>query len=458
MKKIGLLAALLAPAWLPAQFQLVVVEQAVEKTVGESYRVGAIPAGDRIDTAFRLRNTGSASVSLYGLNAAGHGFSFAVLPVLPVNLAGGSFVEFAVRFEPDTAGSYSAYLNINGTRYSILFGTAAAAATLSVQNGNTEQNVAAGQMTDFGAVARGASVTRRFTLANPADESVTVATLSVSGAAFRGPADTQAPLTLKPGESVPFEVTFEPQTTGVHEGILQLERRQYALRGTGIEPVFPRPRIIAEPAAFTGGQQAKLTIRLENPSSVAGSGELSLDFTSRVTGSANDPAVLFPATGTHRIAFTVSKGEDAARFGTRFETEVQTGTTAGTLVLTARLGTHSEQAAFDVASGLVKIDLVRTTRAASGLDVEITGFDTSHSASRLAFRFIDRDGAAVAPGEIAVDAAGAFRSFFDTSAFGGLFKVHAVFPVTGNALQITAIEVDMTNTVGTTMFPRTAIP
>ena len=144
----------------------------------------------------------------------------------------------------------------------------------------------------------------------------------------------------------------------------------------------------------------------------------------------------------------------------------QTGVVGATLaqplvvrvVASDGVGVAGVNVAFDVASGLVKIDLVRTTRAASGLDVEITGFDTSHSASRLAFRFIDRDGAAVAPGEIAVDAAGAFRSFFDTSAFGGLFKVHAVFPVTGNALQITAIEVDMTNTVGTTMFPRTAIP
>jgi len=435
-----------------------VMDQAVEKPVGESYRVGTVPAGDRIDTTFRLRNTGSASILLYGLNVAGHGFSFAVLPVLPVNLAGGSFVEFAVRFEPDTAGSYSAYLNINGARYSILFGTAAAAATLSVRNGNTEQSVTGGQMIDFGAVARDTSASRRFTVANPTDQPLAIATLSVSGAAFRGPAGAQTPLTLKPGESASFDVTFEPRTSGVHEGILQLERRQYALRGTGIEPVFPKPRIIAEPATFTGGQQAKLTIRLETAASAPGSGELSLEFRSGVAGSANDPAVLFPATGTRKIAFTVSKGEDTARFGTRVETEVQTGTTAGTLILTARLGTHTEQAAFDVTPGLVKIDLLRTVRAASGLDVEITGFDTSHTASRLAFRFIDRDGAVVAPGEIAVDTAGAFRSFFETSAFGGLFKVHAVFPVTGNALQITAVEVDMTNSLGTTKFPRTAIP
>jgi len=453
----SLLIALLVPWCLAAQIKLFLVEEGIEREAGESHFVGTVTAGESIETTFRARNISSSTVLLHGLNVAGYRFSFASLPKLPLDLPVGQAVEFVVRFQPENAGSYSAYLNINGARHSILHGIATASVVLALGQGTSKTVLETGRTVDFGSIELGSKTVRRFSLSNPTDQPMPLPTLTVDGVSFRGPSGIEAPLTLKPEEEVFFEVAFEPRATGAAQGTLHLGPRQFLLSGTGLEAVFSKPQIVFAPQTLSGGQQVKVSVRLESPSQSSGGGELSMEFTASVPGKGNDPAVLFPATGKRSVEFTVSKGQDQALFGSKTETEFQTGTTAGAIVFTARLGLHSTQATVVIPPAPVAVDSVRVVRAAESLDVQVTGFDTSRSASGLSFTFYDRDGREVAPGAIHADATAAFRQYFEATDFGSIFTLHAVFPVTGNGLQIIAVEVELTNSQGATRYPRVAI-
>lgn len=453
------LVVLLLASWsLVAEMKLFVVEQGAERAVGEYYLIGTVSAEGVLDTSFRIRNSSASPDKLYGLNLAGTGFSFASLPELPIELASGAAVDFVVRFNPlDTGLSYPAYLNINGVRATVLVGTATVPATIAKLDGTSKTILASGETIDFGAVERGSQTTLRFELSNLSGQPLTVQRLAISGAAFHGPNGAAAPLTLQPAASVLFEIAFAPQAAGAEQGLVELDGRRFVLLGTGKEPDPPKPQIAVEPQTLRGAQQAKVSVKLASASRTSTSGELSMQFQAGAPGKASDPAVQFPANGQQTISFTVAEGDEVARFAGQPETEFQTGTTAGSIVFTVKLGPHTEQLTVDVPNAPVVVDTARATRTAAGIEVRTTGYDTSRSATRLTFTFFDRQERAVAPGAIQVDGTEAFRQYFLTTGFGSIFTLLAVFPVRGDASQIGAVEIELMNSLGATSTGRVPI-
>jgi hypothetical protein len=433
-----------------------VVSGTTEQLLAETYSVGTVTVGDFLDTAFRVRNPTDATLRAV-MNVAGAGFNFSSLPAWPPDVPAGGSLDFVVRFQPQTAGLYSAYLNINGVRVSILLGEAAQGITLTVVGGGGIGDLSAGDTIQFGGVPVGESVRKQFELRNPTGRALAVNTLAVAGEAFRGPVGLQAPLTLEAQQRATFEVAFEPKAAGIAAGSLQFDQRSFPLEGIGIVPDYPKPQILIEPQTLSGGQQARVSVRLESASRYTGSGELSIDLRPAV-GTGSDPAVLFLATNTPTVRFQVAEGLDAAAFGNQAAAEFQTGTTAGTLVLTARLGKHTVEQTAVIPPAAVVVDSTSVLRSASGLEVKLTGFDTSRTASRVAFTFFDRDWNVIAPGTIGVEVAPAFRQYFDTAGMGGMFLLRAVFPVTGNALKVVAVQTEFTNSHGRTLTPRVGIP
>ncbi len=347
MKKLAL-AALLTPCFIQAQMTLYVVGQGADRLVSDSYDVGTVAVNSFVETEFRVRNTGASPAWLVGLNIGGNGyFSFAVLPLLPLQLGAGASVGFAVRFFPRATGSYLVYLNVNGVRT--------------------------------------------------------------------------------------------------------------VLTGTARDPEFPRPQIIVTPGALSGGTQAKVSIRLESASKDSGSGELSMDFIPAVTAPFDDPGLLFLASGGRKVSFTVLAGQDTVQFGGSPDTEFQTGTTAGSIRFTARLGPYAEELTVTVPNSPVVLDTARLLRSSSGVEVQLAGFDTSRTACRLGFTFFDRQGRAVSPGEMQIDASKPFQDYFTVSKFGGIFTLRAVFTVHGDISQIAGVESYIVNSFGTTRTGRLTV-
>ena len=461
MRRSLLFLTALLPWPLMAQFQIFIVSSSGELPVGESYIVGTVEVGDQLDTKFRLKNTSQAPAQVEAINlgVAGPWFSFATtLPKLPANLLSGQAIDFVVRFIPDTAASYSAYLNINGVRYTVLLGYVLPAPAVMFQQGSTPVTLATGQIVDFGSTPVGTQVARQFSLINPTTQTMVIDVLLVEGDAFIGPTGVTLPVSLQPQQSVLFQILFKPMAAGTAQGSLVVGQRRFLLSGKAQDPSFPKPVILITPQNLRAGQQASVSIHLEGLPITAGSGELRIEFRPDVPSQSNDPALMFLSTASRSVTFTVSPGDSEVHFGNRTQTEFQTGSTAGTIVFTATLGQYSEQASVTIPVSPVVLDSIRALRAAQSVEVQLNGFDTARSVSRISFTFYDLQGFVVPPGTITVDASSAFTSYFQSSQFGGMFGLRAVFPVTGNVLRIGAVEIEMTNSAGSTKSPRTAFP
>ena len=179
-----------------------------------------------------------------------------------------------------------------------------------------------------------------------------------------------------------------------------------------------------------------------------GTGDLRMEFQPAVPTGPDDPAIQFVETGARAIAFSAAEGDTHGRFGEPADTILQTGTTAGTLLLTARMGATTETLSLIIPAAAVGLDSVRATRTGTGVDVSISGFDNTRTASQIAFTFFDASSAPVGAGAIRVDAGGDFRRYFESTAAGGAFQVRASFPIAGNASQVSAVEVEVTNSAG----------
>jgi len=443
-------SALLAASSALGQLQIFAIEEGVEHLVEAQFSVGTVPAGDSQETAFRIKNVGTAPVVLSTLSVAGAGFSL-VTPLQPQQIGAAASVDFTVRFQPKDAGSFSANLRADGVSV-ILRGMGLAAPALYVEEDGMRRLLTSGSTVDFGNIERGANGLRRFVLENQTSQQLKIAQMAVQGTSFRINASSAGP--LAPREWLSLEVAFEPQQTAVMTGTLQIDQRRITLRGTGVPARLPRPEIVVDLENAQSAQQGKLTVRLASPSRSSGTGQVQMEFRPSVGGGTDDPAILFTATGSRRATFQVAETDTAGHFGVQPAIDFQTGTTAGAIVFTVQLGDVTEQASIAIAPAPIGVDTTRGTRSAGGLEVRIQGFDNTHSASRLSFTFFDASGRAVNPGAIQVDGAAAFRQHFASAGVGGMFSVQAVFPVTGDAQQIREAEVEMTNSVGTTTTKR----
>ncbi|MGE5567822.1 MAG: choice-of-anchor D domain-containing protein [Rhodospirillales bacterium] len=434
-----LLALALAAFPALAQVKLYVVDGKIDRPVGAAYDFGSVEIGGTIEALFRLRNPGPAAAKLERLDAAGTGFLLLNKPQVPVTLAAGAFVEFTVRFQPVTSGGHSAPLIINNDAV-LLIGSGQPGPTVLCEGAV----LAPGGTLDFGNLEGGAAASRRYTVENRTAGPVEITRIAADGGGFRIESAPPLPLTLAPGDSISFEVVWEPPTGGLIEGTLSVNRLTFRLAGVATEPPFPRPIIRLNTTTLKSGQQARIAVRFDEPSPATGTGQLRLEFIGP-----DDPSFGFLAPASGRtVQFGVQKGKDFATFGGRADIEFQTGSTAGTIVITAVLGSHNEQATVQLAPQVIHIDSARGVRTASAIELSLGGFDNTRTAGQLAFTFRDRAGQALGSDPIRADAAAAFAHHFETANVGGLFFLRAVFPVTGAITQIDSVDVEMQNSAG----------
>src|SRR5262249_11659843 len=153
-----------------------------------------------------------------------------------------------------------------------------------------------------------------------------------------------------------------------------------------------------------------------------------------------DDGIIFLLSGSQTVPFTVNQGDTAARFGTSQSTAFQTGTTAGTIVFTVTLGQFTEAYSLTIPGAPPGISTTTAQYTSAGLDVELTGFDNTRTTSTIAFTFHDATGATLGGGPITVDGTADFGAFFASSQEGGLFALHAFFPVSaGNPDQVNSV-------------------
>ena len=449
----AILAAALLPIGAFAQLSLFQFNGTVETAVGATYDAGNAASGDTLDIRFRIKNTGSGPATVQTIAVNGTGFKLSSPPLLPSILASQAEVEFHVSFSPTGSGAYSASLALNTIVVTTLRATGIPAALLSF--GSTP--LTAGATADFGQIETGSSVAKTFTLTNPNSTPVSIGVVSVTGAGFQGPSGISAPLQLAAGGSANFQIAFGPQVGGQAKGTLTVDERTFNLTGLGLVPALPKGTIVVSSATPGSAQQAKVSIALASASKVASTGTLTMQFLP-AAGLPDDAAIQF-LSGAKRVAtVTISAGDSIAKFGTQPDLAFQTGTTAGSIVFSLTLSNSSDLYTLPIAPAIVGIDTATGDRRVNDLDVNLAGFDNTHSISQLGFTFYDTKGSVVQPGLIRVVSPPEFKQYFTANQAGGAFTMRASFPVTGDATQISGVDVQVTNSAGTANTQRVLFP
>jgi hypothetical protein len=447
--------AALFPSASFCQIQLFLFDGSNETAITNSgLSVGTVAVGNSIETDFHLRNTGATSATITTIALAGSGFTLAATPNPQYILAPGAFVGFSTNFTASVAASYSANLTINSPINSLTITLRASATPASAQavvylDGSTI-SLAAGATIGFGSIQAGSSATHTIEVDNTAGTNAVP--IKISGTAFQSPtAPSQVPI----GAAATFTITFQPPSGQAYQGTLAVDQRSFLLQGQGITPATPTASILVNSGTLvSSSEQVYVTIPLSSAAQAIATGTLTMTFQAAANGATDDPAIQFLTGSTRAAGVTILPGDTTARINGNPSIAMQTGTTAGSIVLALELGSAGSQVSIPIAPIPVNIDNSGGVVSQSELTISLSGFDNTHSVSQLVFTFYDTNDNKVSPGTIAMDATSIFQNYFKGGQYGGLFSLNAAFPVTGNITLISTAQVALTNSAGVTQTQR----
>ncbi len=192
-----------------------------------------VQVGSSLTLMDSITNVGGASVAISQATVTGPGFTFSGLNP-PLTLNPGASVTFSVVFAPPSAGSASGTITVTSNASNPTL-------TISLPGTGTVQGQVAVSPTsqDFGSVTDGTRSSQPGSLsASVANVTVTSANLNNSEFSLSG---ISFPVTIAPGQSVPFTLTFAPQTAGTANGVLSFTSNASnapteTLTGNGVAP------------------------------------------------------------------------------------------------------------------------------------------------------------------------------------------------------------------------------
>ncbi|MGA2722445.1 MAG: choice-of-anchor D domain-containing protein [Bryobacteraceae bacterium] len=418
---------------------------------------GSVQLGSSAVLHFVAVNQMAVVLTVPAISVAASDFALSGVAPSGMLLQPNQSAAFDVRFGPTAAGSRSGSLVIGSQTYALV-GTGVQL-TYEADSGAGLQPLGAGPV-DFGSVELGSSIARHFAVVNQTTVVLTAPAIAVSAGDFALMSGAvPSGQAVQPGQSADFYVQFTPTATGVRTGSLVVGGSTCTLTGTGVAPPPPPPPSLPTPGLsislpqILSDQQGAVTVTLDATSKTSGNGTLTLDF-QPASGLPDDAAIVF-ASGLRTATFNVSPGDTQGHFGDQLTALFQTGTTAGALTFTATLGGVTAQQDITILPATVGITSVQGVRSATGVEVQVTGFDNTRTAGLLTFTFFDAAGNTVAPGAITADATASFTSYFQSSGLGGVFLLTAVFPVTGDPSQVSAFQAQIADSAGTAQTART---
>lgn len=438
---------MLVRQWTGERFELPMAEGALklyvrvssdrEQATGEAFDFPQTAVGETSEVRFRVRNTGTAGVTVTRLALSGAGFSIFDEFSPPRIIAPGQAADFSVRYQPQSAGPHTARLQINDQIYE-LRGNSQAQARVEVQLGGDWVALSPYASRELGSVEQGKRLETFLRVVVPDGVPVGPNMPSISGPGFR--------LAVS---GTDYAIWFEPQTPGAHEAVLTVGSRSFPVTATALEAAPPRPVLSYRSAAMESGRQEFVSVRLtELPKSPA-TGLLRMEFIPALPDLGDDTLVVFLPARNRSASFTVAPGSLDAIFAGSPQLTLQTGSTAGTIVLRLTLGTHSEEVRISVAGAPVQMSSARATRGSNILEVTLAGIDNTRTVSKVSFRFFLTNGAAI--GEpISVDVANAFHAYYAGNPMaGGTFSLRASFLVSGPIETLDGVEASVLNKDGT---------
>ena len=192
-----------------------------------SISFGNVVVGTSQTQSVVLTNSGGSDLTITQATVNNSAFRLSGL-AYPITLGSGQTAACTVTFLPQSGGTATAALSlVFNTQTSYRHKRRASTTTASMTVPVSGLGVTAGQLLPtpsslaFGNVQVGSTQTLPETITNSGGSSLTISQASVTGAGF-GVTGTSLPLSLNPGQSTSFNLTFTPQAGGTQSGSLSI--------------------------------------------------------------------------------------------------------------------------------------------------------------------------------------------------------------------------------------------
>jgi len=256
--------------------------------------------------------------------------------------------------------------------------------------------------------------------------------LATAGTSFTLEQLPAMPFNLDPGTTMTFTIGFTPGTTGSLTATLRINTASFTLSGNGTQPAalpsyqFQAPSVTPQP-----GQQPAIGLTLAAPYPAAINGTLTLTFVSSVF--TDDPAIQF-ASGGRTTTFTIPANSTQALFNGNSSIPLQTGTTAGKIVITPSFAmqggfdmTPSSPSPLSITIPQTAPQLLSATLASpttTSFTVVLNGFSTTRALTQLDVNITPKSGVNLSATHLTIDVSTAAASWYQSSASqtaGGTF-------------------------------------
>jgi hypothetical protein len=428
---------------------------------------GATPTSSTV--IVQVKNTGAASGTISSISVQGQGFQLVTpLTTAPVVAPGGTY-SFTLSYTPTQPGTQTGTLAVGSDVFTLSGQGIGPALTFSYTSPTGTVPVGTGGAVDFTPIAVSQSEKVTFTVLNSGTSTATISNISTTSSSTPNPfAASSPPLSLAPGQSSQFEITFTPTIVGTVTGTLFIDNTQVGLLGTGTAPpALPSYTITGPNGNVPPASQDNVSLTLSNTYPVDLNGVLTLT-TSGNYGT--DSAVQF-STGSRTVDFVIPANTTSANFaGEGSQILLQTGTVAETVTLAPSFETTSgvpltpvspTTLQFTIASlAPVLENLEVTNETASSFTLVIDGYSTTRSLNSLTVTFTPNSGYSLTTSQFTLDVSGPsvlwFQSSTSESSFGGLFEITVPFtlpgpiPIGKTLIQaIASASATVTNSIGT---------
>jgi hypothetical protein len=429
--------ASLAGTGIAAQLQFQVTQGGQTTSVNP---LGTIPIPDTplsssSTISVTFTNIGNTTVSITNIGVSGTGYQLAGVPPLPLNVLAGGSATMSFTFTPTQPGTSSGGLTIGPAVFTLAGRALGPLYRYSFSLAGNVSSVSPGGTVFFPQAQVGQGSSATFSIMNSGTASGSVAGVYVGGAnsPFVLSSLPGFPLTLAPGQTVSFLITFIPAAAGGSSSVLNIDGAQFTLSGSASSPPdLPAWSITGASGTLTPLQQVSVGLSLASPYPLSVSGTLTMNVLPQ--GFSADPAIQF-STGGKTVAFTIAANSTTAVFANgATSVKLQTGSTAGSITLTPSFQT-SAGASLTAGGGTplvlnvpaaapVVVGAQIVSQTATSLTIAVTGVTNTQTLSHLDFKFTPASGYSLKTSAVSIPVSAAATAFFGSAAaqnFGGQF-------------------------------------
>jgi hypothetical protein len=421
--------------------------------------------GETSNVTVRVRNTGNTPGTVSNISVMGTGYQITDSPIVPLTLNPGDSATVVVAFNPTLSGAVTAKLRIGADLFDLSGTGLAAAMNYYFETAGVSSEVQNNGSVIFQPVQVGGTTSVRFLMTNTGNLPATVNSISLGAIStvFTLSGLPSFPVTIAPAATVSFAVAFKPVAAGLSTAQIKVDALTFNLSASANPPAaLPDYRFGISSGPVEPLQQPAVSLALAGAYPFALTGTLTLTFNSEVYST--DPAVQF-AVGGRSVTFSIPAGQTKAVFQNNdTQIRLQTGSVAGTIVLTPSFvtvdggvnvtPTNPQTLNLSVAQSAPRLtSVVLSSKTTAAITLQITGYATGRALTQMDFTFTPTSGENVSTSKLTVPVESSFVSWYQgatSQSYGSLFTATITFSFSGNVTNVTNL-VDTIQSVSTTI-------